>query len=229
MDISCVQTRCQDGWTRIEPYILPTTIAVGVAVVINQIWGSFAACGFAAACLGSCITFPFLITEVTKQDMAISIARLTLIAVLPFFGTWGILASVALAAASAFTQDIRLYNIRSMIKEANAIADEIKRDRESLLIARKELIEECEAKNKSAQEFWSNARPLKEVNEQIARYKALTEQNKAFFDEVIEGLHKQGETSAADKLVATLDDLRLTIDVLAKKFVLLEARVDDHR
>ncbi len=204
---------------------MPTTIAVGVAVIVNQLWGSVAACGFAAAVVGTCVTFPFLISEVTKQDMAISIARLTLIAVLPFFGTWGILASVALAAASAFTQDIRLYNIRSIIKEANSLAEDIKKERASLILARKELLEECEAKNKSAKEFWENARPLKEVNELILRYKELAAQNKAFFDKVIEDLDRQGETEQAEEFVKTFDLLKSTIEDLRVKYSALESVV----
>jgi len=193
---------------------MPATIAAGVAIVINQLWGTVMACGFAAGVVGITITFPFLITEISKQDMAISVARLTLIAVLPFFGTWGILASVALAAASAFTQDIRLYNIRAKIKEANGLAEEIKKDREALIIARKEMLEECAAKNESAREFWQNAKPLEDVHAALARYKALVEQNKAFFDKVIADLDKAGESAEAKNLIATLEELKKTVEGL---------------
>jgi len=213
--MNIVQTRLQETWTQVEPYAMPAGVAVGSALVINQLWGSVAAASFAAALVIAGTTFPHLITEITEQDLALGGARIVLMAVMPFFGAWGIIASLCLGAVSSFTQDIRLYSIRRDVKENIRLANEIKREREELIQQRIAMVEECEQKCREAEEFWQRQQPVNAVSESIARYEALTEENRRFFENALNNPEFQNRTDEAKELVDQLEELKAYVLTLA--------------
>ncbi len=218
------QNTLQEAWSKTEPYLMPAAIAVGVTFIVHQLWGATAALCFGAAAVGIGAAFPFLITELTQNDISLSVARLVLIGILPFFGPVGILGSVALSAISSFTQDIRLFSIRSKLSDADRLAADIIKKREELIKARQTLIQECQEKNVAAENYWKSARPVESVYQSIDRYEQMTKDNQAFFANMLEQLKKQESHEAATDIIEDIKKFKVFIDAVTAKYEEVKTR-----
>jgi len=212
------QNTVRDVWSQAEPYLMPAAIAAGVTFIVHQLWGATASLCFGAAVVGIGAAFPFLITELTQNDISLSVARLVLIGVLPFFGPVGILGSVALSAISSFTQDIRLFSIRSKLSDADRLAADIIKKREELIKARQTMIQECTEKNIAAENYWKSARPVESVYQSIDRYEQMTKDNQAFFANMLEQLKKQESHAAAADIIEDIKKFKVFIDAVTAKY-----------
>lgn len=214
MCISVVQNRCQDIWTSVEPYLVPCAVASGVTFLVNQIWGNIAALCFAAGAVGMGVAFPYLVTEITKDDVLMGFARLVLIAVLPFFGPLGIAGSVGLSALSSLTQDVRLYAIRAKVAEAGANAFAIEKKHEDIAKERKTMIEECDKKNQVAETYWHSVRPVNSVYQALEKYERMIQDNQAFLIKTLEQFGASGDYKAAEAIIDDIKRLKAFIDSL---------------
>lgn len=217
MCIAVVQNRCQDMWISVEPYVIPSVIASGVVFVVNQLWGNIAAICFAAGAVGIGAAFPFIVTQITKDDAVMGFARLVLIAVLPFFGPYGIVGSVGLSVAFSLARDIRLYAIRAKIAEADAITTTIENKHKELMEARKSMIAECDKKNADAENYWRSARPVDAVYQALERYEGMTKDNQAFFIKTIERMGASDNHEAAGEIIEDIKKFKEHIDSLMVK------------
>jgi hypothetical protein len=217
MCIPALENRCQHIWSTVEPYLVPCAIASGVTFVVNQLWGTIAAISFAGSAVGISIAFPFLVTQMTADDAFMGIARLVLIAVLPFFGTYGIVGSVGLSALASLTQDVRLYSIRAKVAQADSIACAIEKKQQELSEARKAMIKECDERNASAESYWRSVRPVEGVTQALERYERMTQENQRFFAQMVEQLGKPGSHEAAAEIITDIKKFKKFVDDTAHR------------
>lgn len=143
--IQNVQNGFQDVWSGLEPYVIPATVATGVALIINQFWGTLAAVCFAGACAGFTVCFPYVVKEIATDNPLASLARLSLIVALPLFGPAGMVASVGISVVSSLAKDFRMYGIRSSVSEIDSKLTEFNRKANNRAALREEKIQEFEA------------------------------------------------------------------------------------
>lgn len=120
MCIQAIQNGWQDVWTKAEPYVVPVAFAGGVALLVNLVWGNIASACFVVVAGSVGLKYPSLIKVIAEDNFLMSLARLVLMAVLPFFGTLGILGMVTMSAASTLVKDFRLYVCRERLELAEA-------------------------------------------------------------------------------------------------------------
>ncbi len=208
--LQVIQGHIKKSYESIEPYAMPVGIAGGTALIIHQLWGAVAACSFVAATSVIGAAFPHIITELTKEDLALGGLRIVLMATLPFFGTWGIIASVCLATVSSFTQDIRLYTIRSEIKRNIELAEEIKATREDLIAKRESMVRECNQKLEEAKAFWSREPIADQIKASIKEYGTLVDQNTGFLQNLSQNVQAHG-------LLEEIESVKAMVLALAKE------------
>ncbi len=208
--LQSVQSHMQMVYREVEPYAMPAAVMTATALIINQLWGTAPAASFLGAATVIGFTFPHIITEISEQDFALGGARIVLMATLPFFGTWGIIASVCLATISSFTQDIRLYTIRSELKKNRKEVQEIRETRDDLIAKRESMVQECEAKLKAAEEYWKRTTLADDVKASIKDYGELIDSNSSFLTTLYQNVE-------AHNLVKEIHDLRDIVLQLAQK------------
>lgn len=121
MYLQAVQNRCIDAWARFEPYAVPVAVSSGVALIVNQLWGRVAAVCFLAGVVGIGVSFPILITELSKGGVYLQVAQLVVITVLPMFGFGGVVGAVGLSALLVVVKDFRLYALRKEVEDIKNI------------------------------------------------------------------------------------------------------------
>lgn len=226
MCISALENRSQHIWSNVEPYIVPCALASGVAFVVNQLWGAIAAISFAGGAVGIGIAFPYLVTQMTTDDAFMGIARLVLTAVLPFFGTYGIVGSVGLSALASLTQDVRLYSIRAKVAQADSIACAIEKKQQELSEARKAMIKECDERNASAEAYWRSVRPVEGVTQALERCERRAEESQAFFKDAINRLGAPGSHDSAEEIIVDIKKFKAFVDATTRRNHELNTRME---
>ncbi|MBS0655377.1 MAG: hypothetical protein JSR46_06360 [Verrucomicrobia bacterium] len=191
MCIQAIQTGCQDiwnhdAWDDLKPYVMTAVIGVGVAFVVSQVWGGVAAVCFLAGSVGFAAAFPSIITQITKDDLLISLIRAVMLVVLPFFGPLGILGSVSIAVISEFASDIRLFTIREKLSACDEMLGDLKKklnertqEREAMLVNAEEICSEGET-------YLQSLKTDEEVLSVILAFKDEIEAYKGRLREIVE-------------------------------------------
>jgi hypothetical protein len=218
MTIQAVRDGIQHAWKASEPYHMPAVIASGVCVIVAQVWGATMAACFTVGVVGFACAFPQVVTQLTSDDVLLPMARLVLMAVLPFFGPLGIASSVAIAAVSMGSQDLQLFRLRAKQAANQAMISDIKSKSQDLLDARCALIKECNEANASNLAHWNERQPAQAVLTALDRVEKMIREGKADMENTLSSLTQEEALEKARGIAAEFAELRAFVDRLAAQY-----------
>ncbi|MBS0634280.1 MAG: hypothetical protein JSR37_02310 [Verrucomicrobia bacterium] len=201
----------QNMWARIEPLVAPAAVGLGATLAVSYLYGSVAACCFGAVLVGAGIELHDTIVNISKNEIFVGIARLVAMAVLPFFGTWGIFASVGIAAFSSFSLDVRLHAVRQKQKEADRLIQTIQRQREALQKELQTMAEERTTHNARLEAFFKGVKPLDAIIQTLDRFEESIKKVQSSLEEKL----AQEDYTAANDILDEISRFKAFVDKTA--------------
>lgn len=216
---SSIQNRAYDAWTRVEPYVVPGAVVAGVTLIVSQVWGHVAATCFLAVAVGVGVTFPFIVTELTKGNFYLSIAQQMIVVVMPLFGPPGVIGAAALSALLIVAKDIRIYQLRG---EINSVAQKVSTYSTKLAAEIEKTKKQIDDFNKKETQIDTKLKGLETVDQNISRADKLLgeiKEKREFLDATLKEFDsKENERKeATGKKKIEIADLKKDIEETKQK------------
>lgn len=194
----------QNGWSEIEPYLVPAIATVGTTFIVNKVWGNVAALFFAASTLGFTLSFPSIVKVLSSDDLLVGVVRVVISVALLFFGPQGVILSGTISLGLFLLRDVGLYKVREQLDEATNKLLNLKKNAEKRDTGRTKLQEDCKELNKSLELI---PQPNGALSDAIQALEQKVSETADFLAKVITGAHLEEREQLARRIIDQLGQL----------------------